>query len=123
MFSFLKLVVSELRARLGASKVEKILFLRLNKSSTYQIPGLGKIVREVEALKALQDSAAEAAFAAKTAVVAGNVSWVHKTDTHSMVSPCFSFCASLDSSEVGVRILWKGETRGGTFYIIVYETS
>ena len=32
-----------------------------------------------------------------------------------MVSPCFSFGVPLDSSEVGVRILWKGETRGGGF--------
>ena len=42
-----------------------------------------------------------------------------------MVSPCFSFGASLDSSEVGVQILWKGETRGGYFQFSVsswYET-
>ena len=51
MFSSLKLVVSDLRARLGASKVEKVLFLRLNKSSTYQIPGLEKAVRELEAFE------------------------------------------------------------------------
>ena len=73
MFSSLKLVVSDLRTRLRARKVEKILFVSLNKSSTYQIPGLGKAVRELEALMAEQDAAAEAAFAAKTAVVAGNV--------------------------------------------------
>ena len=35
---------------------------------------IGKVVRELEALKAEQDAAAEAAFAANTAVVAGNVS-------------------------------------------------
>ena len=73
-FSSLKLVVYDLRPRLGASNVEKILLLRLNKSSTYQIPGLGKVVRELEALKAEQDAAVEAAFAAKTAVVAGYAS-------------------------------------------------
>ena len=48
MFSSLKFVVSDLRARLGASKVEKILFLRPNKSSTCQILGLGKVERELE---------------------------------------------------------------------------
>ena len=44
-FSSLKLVVSDLRASLGAEKIEKILFLRLN---SHLIPGLGKVVRELE---------------------------------------------------------------------------
>ena len=65
MFSSLKLVVSDLRTRLRARKVEKILFVSLNKSSTYQIPGLGKAVRELEALMAEQDAAAEAAFVSR----------------------------------------------------------
>ena len=39
--SSLNLVVSDLRARLGGSKVEKVLFLRLNKSST-KFLGLGR---------------------------------------------------------------------------------
>ena len=59
MFSTLKLAVSDLRARLGASKIEKIVFLRLNK---YHIPGLRNVVRELETLKTEQDAAAEAAF-------------------------------------------------------------
>ena len=45
MFSSLKLVVSDLPVRLGAGKVEKIFFLRLNKSSTTFVSGLGKVVR------------------------------------------------------------------------------
>ena len=41
----------------------------------HQVPGLGKVVRELEALKAEQDAAAEVAFAEETAVVvAVNVS-------------------------------------------------
>ena len=69
------MVVSDLRARFAAGKVEKIFVSQTQQvKSTYQIPGLGKGVREVEALKTEQDAAAEAAFAAKTAVVAGNVS-------------------------------------------------
>ena len=57
------------------------MLLRLNR---YLIPGLGKVVRELETLKAEQDAAADAAFAVKTAV-AGNVLQVHKTN-HSMAS-------------------------------------
>ena len=91
--------------------------LRLNKSSTCQIPGLEKVVRELEALKAEQDAAAEAAFAAKTAVVPpGNVSQVHKTDRFNSFSLLFFLCF-VGFSEVGVRILWKRETRGGVFSI------
>ena len=67
-FSSLKLVVSDLRASLGAEKIEKILFLRLNR---HLIPGLGKVVRELESLKEERDGAADAAFIAKTTAVAG----------------------------------------------------
>ena len=63
MFSSLKLAVSDLRGRLGARKIEKILFVRLNKSSTtVHIAGLGNVVRELETLKTGQDADAEAAF-------------------------------------------------------------
>ena len=68
------LIVRDLRAGMGGSKVEKFFFQTQQVKSTYQIPGLGKVVRELEAVKAEQDAAAEAAFAAKTAVVAGNMS-------------------------------------------------
>lgn len=60
------------------------------------IPGLGKVVRELEALKAEQDAAAEIAFAAMIAA-AGLPVYVHKADPliqwflHSKVFPCFSF--------------------------------
>ena len=67
-FSSLKLVVSDLRASLGAEKTEKILFLRLNR---HLIPGLGKVVRELESFKEQRDGAADAAFIAKTTAVAG----------------------------------------------------
>ena len=67
IFSPLKLVVSDLRASLGAEKIEKILFLRLNR---HLIPGLGKVVRELESLKEERDGAADAAFIAKTTAVA-----------------------------------------------------
>ena len=40
------------------------MFLRLNR---YLIPGLGKVIRELEALKAEQHAAADAAFAVKLA--------------------------------------------------------
>ena len=40
----------------------------------YSIPGLGKVVRELDALEAEQDAAAEATFAPNTAVIAGNAS-------------------------------------------------
>ena len=66
-FSFLKLVVSDLRVSLGAEKIEKILFFRLNR---HLIPGLGKIIRELESLKEERDGAADAAFIAKTTAVA-----------------------------------------------------
>ena len=62
-FSSLKLVVSDLRASLGAEKIEKVLFLRLNR---HLIPGLGKVVRELESLKEERDGAADAAFITKT---------------------------------------------------------
>ena len=58
----LKLVVSDLRASLGAEKIEKILFLRFNR---HLFPGLGKVVRELESLKEERDGAADAAFIAK----------------------------------------------------------
>ena len=61
----LKLVVSDLRASLGAEKIEKILFLRLN---SHLIPGLGKVVRELESLKEERDGA----FIAKTTAVASS---------------------------------------------------
>ena len=66
-FSSLKLVVSDLRASLGAEKIEKILFLRLNR---HLIPGLGKVVRELESLKEERDGAADVAFITKTTDVA-----------------------------------------------------
>ena len=65
-FSSLKMVVSDLRASRGAEKIEKILFLRLNR---HLIPGLGKVVRELESLKEGRDGAADAAFIAKTTAV------------------------------------------------------
>ena len=66
-FSSLKLVVSDLRASLGAEEIEKILFLRLNR---HLIPGLGKVVRELESLKEERNGAADEAFVAKTTAVA-----------------------------------------------------
>ena len=54
--------------------LKKILFLRL-KQVKYQIPGQGKVARELKDVRAKEDdAAAEAAFAAKTVEVAGNVS-------------------------------------------------
>ena len=71
----------------------------------HQIAGLEKLVRESEALKALQDAAAEAGFAEKTAVVvAVSVSLLHKADPFDGSAICYSFCSSLDSSAVGVWI-------------------
>ena len=66
-FCSLKLVVSDLRASLGAEKIEKILFLKLNR---HLIPGLGKVVRELESLKEERDGAADAAIIATTTAVA-----------------------------------------------------
>ena len=68
-FSSLKLVVSDLRASLGAEKIEKILFLMLN---SHLIPGLGKVVRELESLKEERDGVADRAFIAKTTAVASS---------------------------------------------------
>ena len=55
--------MSDLRASLGAEKIEKSLFLRLN---SHLIPGLGNVVRELESLKEERDGAADGAFVAKT---------------------------------------------------------
>ena len=57
--------MSDLRASLRTGKIEKILFLRLDR---HLIPGLGKVVRELESLKEERDGAADAAFIAKTTV-------------------------------------------------------
>ena len=59
--------MSDLRASLGAEKIEKILFLRLNR---HLIPGSGKVVRGLESLKEERDGAAGAAFITKTTAVA-----------------------------------------------------
>ena len=77
IFSSLKLVVSDLRASLGAEKSEKILFLRLN---GHLIPGLGKVVRELESLKGERDGAADAAFIAETTAAASIYCVVGGTD-------------------------------------------
>ena len=87
----------------------------------YQIPGLGKVVRELEALEADQDAAAEEAFAATTAVVvAGNVSQVHKTDK---TDPFDGFSLLFFLCFLGFFGGWctcgKGR-RGGIFDMIVY---
>ena len=66
-FSSLKLVVSDLRASLEVEKIEKILFLRLNR---HPIPGLGKVVRELETVKEERDGATDAALISKTTAVA-----------------------------------------------------
>ena len=55
---------------------------------------------ELEALNTEQDEAAEAAFAAKTAVLAGNVSQVHKTD------PFDGFCLLFILRFVGLFGSW-----------------
>ena len=77
-FSSLKLIVSDLRASLGAEKIEKILSLRLNR---HLIPGLGKVVRKLERLKKERDGAADAAFIAKTTAVASIALKVEQTDS------------------------------------------
>ena len=59
--------MSDLRASLGAEKIEKILFLRLN---SHLIPGLDKVVRELESLKEERDGAADGVFIAKTTAAA-----------------------------------------------------
>ena len=70
--------MSDLRASLGAEKIEKILFLRLNR---HLIPGSGKVVRELESLKEERDGAADAAFIAKTTAVASIALSVEQTDS------------------------------------------
>ena len=65
--------MSDLRASLRAEKIEKILFLRLNR---HLIPGLGKVVRELESLKGERDEAADAAFIAKNSTAAAVASIV-----------------------------------------------
>lgn len=47
-------------------------------------PGLGMVMRKLEALKAEPDSATETAFAAEIAV-AGNAVYVHETDPCSIL--------------------------------------
>ena len=57
-FSALKLIVSDLRAKSSPGKVEKTIFLRLNK---HLIPGLGKVLGDLDALKDERKSSREAA--------------------------------------------------------------
>ena len=63
-FSALKLTASDLRANMSPAKVEKTLFLRLNR---HLIPGLGQILRGLDALGDERKSNTEAAVAAKNA--------------------------------------------------------
>ena len=63
-FSTLKLIVSDLRAKSSPGKVEKTIFLRLNK---HLIPGLSKVLRDLDALKDERKSSREAAVNAKGA--------------------------------------------------------
>ena len=57
-FSALKLIVSDLRAKSSPGKVEKTIFLRLNK---HLIPGLGKVLGDLDVLKDERKSSREAA--------------------------------------------------------------
>ena len=119
MCSSLKLVVSDLRARLGASKVEN--FFRLDKSST-KFLGEGRLSESWKPWRRRKMQVLRQHFPWRPQLTMYRR---YTRQTHSMVSPCFSFGASLDSSEVGVQILWKGETRGGYFQFSVsswYET-
>ena len=63
-FSALKLIVSDLRSNTSPAKVEKTIFLRLNK---HLIPGLGKVLRDLDALTEERKSNKEAAVNAKNA--------------------------------------------------------
>ena len=63
-FSALKLVVSDLHSHTSPAKVEKTIFLRLN---THLVPGLGKVLRDLDALTAERKSNKEAAVDAKNA--------------------------------------------------------
>ena len=63
-FSALKLTASDLRANRSPAKVERTLFLRLNR---HLIPGLGQILRGLDAFGDERKSNTEAAVAAKNA--------------------------------------------------------
>ena len=62
--SALKLIVSDLRSNTSPDKVEKTIFLSLNK---HLIPGLGKVLKDFDALTAERKSNKEAAVNAKNA--------------------------------------------------------
>ena len=63
-FSALKLIVSDLRAKSSPGKVEKTIFLRLNKHLIY---GLRKVLGDLDALKDERKSSREAPVNAKDA--------------------------------------------------------
>ena len=63
-FSALRLIVSDLRSKSSPGKVEKTVFVRLNK---HLIPGLGKVLEDLDALKDERIPSREAAVNAKDA--------------------------------------------------------
>ena len=82
--------------------------LRLNR---YLVPGLEKVSRELEALRAKQDAAPDPAFVIR-AKPRGSWQCVVRTQTgrrsHSVAPPCLSIGVLLRFVDVGVWILlWK----------------
>ena len=63
-FSAVKLIVSDLRAKTSPEKVEKTIFLRLNR---HLIPELGQVLTELDGLRDERKSKVEASVAAKNA--------------------------------------------------------
>ena len=63
-FSALELIVSDICAKSSPGKVNKTIFHRLNK---HLIPGLGKVLGDLDALKEERKSSREAAVNAKDA--------------------------------------------------------